>query len=74
MRKGDRFDDFPLQRITEIARAGDGNLGFLAGTATCASEPCDRRFGAALATIEQVEYPAPPFWAVAIPGPLRQRG
>jgi hypothetical protein len=55
LRKGDPFDDFPLQRIAEIARAGDGNLGFLAGTATCASEPCDRRFGAALATIEQVE-------------------
>lgn len=55
VRKGDPFDDFPLHRIAEIARAGDGNLGFLAGTATCASEPCDRRFGAALATIEQVE-------------------
>ena len=55
IRNGDPFDDFPLQRIAEIARAGDGNLGFVAGTATCASEPCDRRFGAALATIEQVE-------------------
>jgi hypothetical protein len=55
LRPGDPFDDFPLHRIAEIARAGDGNLAFLAGTPSCASEPCDRRFGAALATIEQVE-------------------
>jgi hypothetical protein len=37
MRKGDSFDDFPLQRIAEIASSGDGNLGFFAGTASCPS-------------------------------------
>jgi serine/threonine protein kinase len=55
LRKGDPFDEFPLPRIAELAKANGGSYDFFAGTPVCASEPCDRRFGATLATIEQVE-------------------
>ena len=53
---GEPFDEFPLERIAEIAAQRGGARGFIVGDADCAgASACNDAYGAVLFSIEEIE-------------------